>query len=241
MLVRTPAFVAAFITLLLTYWLAAMLFNKKVGLLSLILLAFWPMAVFSHRQGYLENFITPVFLMGLIAIWQLKKRFSLKWWLVGATCAFIASWTKLAGYIIYGILAYWLTVWKKNKWSLLMLGAGLLSLVAYLMYGQIVGGSHFWWTISQQQGRGAYLASIFTYFSSPQVQGGIKDGWWYIGILSLGYTALNKNIAYRFIGMNAFSWLFIAFFLSGQFNTSPWYIYPIYPFMMICAALMIVD
>lgn len=239
MLVRAPALLAALATLGLTYWLGQFLFNQKVARLALSLLAVWPMAVFSQRQGYLENFITPVLLLGLGVLWRWRSHMTGLGFSLLSGCAVIAAWTKFAGYSLFGIFAYGLIKCKQKRWSGLILSVGVGSILLYLLYGQIVGGSHFWWTITHQQDRGAYLASIFSLFSSPQVQGGIKDGWWYIGLLSLGYLAVNPHLAQRLIGFSAFFWLLTTFFLSGPQNTSPWYIYPIYPLMMIGAAVMI--
>lgn len=241
MLVRVPAFMAALATLGLTYYLAKTLFNKRIALLALIMLAFWPLAVFSQRQGYLENFITPVWLLSLAVLWLMRKQVAWPRFILLSACGLAAAWTKFSGYVLFGIFAYWLSRFKHNRWSFLILLVGLLSITTYCLYGQLVGGTEFWLTLIHQGNRGAYVASMFTFFTSPQIQGAIKDGWWYIGLLSLGYLSLHTHEVYRFLSIAAFGWLLSTFVLSGPQNTSPWYIYPIYPLMMIGTALMVTE
>ncbi|OGV96067.1 hypothetical protein A2W24_00830 [Microgenomates group bacterium RBG_16_45_19] len=239
MIVRLPALVTALITLCLTYLLAKQTFNETVGLLAITFLAFWPMAVFSQRQGYLENLITPALLLGLILLRQMRFRVSRAKFMVLVGCGFWAAWTKFAGYVLFGIFIYFLNLSKQDKWAKLMLGAALGTLGLYLVYGVGIGGEHFWWTLSQQSTRGAYLSSMFTFFSSPQVQGSLEDGWWYLGLSGMIYTVTKKDWQSQLIGWPALAWLITAFFLAGPSNTSPWYIYPIYPLLMISTAVML--
>ena len=149
MIVRLPALVTALITLCLTYLLAKQTFNETVGLLAITFLAFWPMAVFSQRQGYLENLITPALLLGLILLRQMRFRVSRAKFMVLVGCGFWAAWTKFAGYVLFGIFIYFLNLSKQDKWAKLMLGAALGTLGLYLVYGVGIGGEHFWWTLSQ--------------------------------------------------------------------------------------------
>lgn len=241
LLVRAPAFMAALLTLVLTYFLGQRLFGVKTGFLALTALAFWPLAVFSQRQAYLENMITPMLLLGLWAIVKTGKSTWRPGFWLAAGCAALASWTKLAGYSLFALFAYLFKQTGQEKWSKLMLLIGGVTLGIYLAYGQLVGGSHFWQTLILQGGRGTYLTSMFKFLSSPQVQGGLEDGWWYLGLIGIIYAATRKAFNYQAAGFSAVTWLLTAFFLSGEENTSPWYIYPIYPLMMLGLAAAIKD
>ena len=69
MIVRWPAIIASILTLYFTYLIAKEWFSEKVAKLSLVGLATVPYFVIAHRQAFLENFLTPLFLINVYFIY----------------------------------------------------------------------------------------------------------------------------------------------------------------------------
>jgi hypothetical protein len=240
LLVRMPVLLTSLLTMGLTYAFLSRITNRATGLLSVAILAFWPTAILASRQGYLENIITPFFLLALLGVYEYSQTQQRIWFLVTVLSGIISGWIKFAGYAVVVASAYGLLLFHKYRIALWLGVAGLLSLFLYVVYGLMVGGDHFFWTIAQQQGRGAYVASIFNYVRSSKMQGEMEDGWWYIGMLGLWFAAFSR-LPHRLVGMAGFWWLTTTFFLTGPDNTSPWYIYPLYPLMAGGAAIMLLS
>lgn len=242
MVVRIPAFVAAFVTLILTYALTARLFSKKVGLFAVALLAFWPLAIFSSRQSYIENIMTPFWLGSLWLTWEIgeKKNTHKGMFFILLVINTFLGWSKFIGYVSFAISGYWLLRAKRNKEAIIMGVITIISLALYLGYGSLVGGEYFWSTLLNQGSRGTYLTSIFDILRSPDIFGIIEDGWWYIGWLSILWTMRNNKPGSKFVVTNIIFWMLALFFLVGQENNSPWYRYPIYPLLAISMANLIV-
>jgi hypothetical protein len=197
------------------------------------------LAAFSQRQSYFENFMTPVFLLLLAWLWKYRQQ-STRWLFVGIMCCcFILSWTKIVGYLSFLIVAFWLWEAKKIKPAILAIGLGVTSALLYVGYGYALSGAGFLHTILNQGGRGAYLASIFHIFTHPEVYGVIQDGWWFLGILAMGWAMTRTSMGARFVAGNFWWWMIAQFVISGPENTSPWYRYPVYPLMMIGVALLV--
>lgn len=229
MLVRLPAILASGMTLVLTYLLGKELFGKREGFWGLLMLSVWPLAAFSQRQSYLENFITPLLLLGLLGVLRLKKKRK-NWSLIICLVALVSGWIKFAGFFVPAILAYFLGLKKEWKVFWKVIGFFGLSLTLYLLYGHIVGGEAFWQTIGSQAGRGSYLLSWFRVLEEPGIYGMIKDSWWYLGWFGLFWLA-NTNQKGKFLLTSVVLWMVVVFLTSGRNNTSPWYWYPIYPFL----------
>src|SRR3989344_9453686 len=90
LIVRFPALAASILTLLFTYILGSKLFGARIGRLSLLFLATVPYFVAAHRQSFLENILTPLFLASLIAL--LSKKLTL-----AAVLVFLCGWIKATG------------------------------------------------------------------------------------------------------------------------------------------------
>ncbi len=241
MIVRAPALIAAIFTLLMTYVLARDVFNKYVGLISLATLSLWPLAAFSQRQSYIENIMTPFWLLSLWLTWKQRKTTTRRGFIILLVVSnFILAWSKIIGYLSIAVSVFF--TWKQNrKTSLIVLIAGVCTGLLYLLYGQLVGGSYFWHNLLNQGERGAYVTSIFHILNNPEIYGMIEDGWWYLGWFGLLYIAGGKTKERLFIALSALFWMVALFILAGPQSNSPWYRYPIYPLLSISMGIVIVD
>ncbi|MBU2051794.1 glycosyltransferase family 39 protein [Patescibacteria group bacterium] len=217
-IVRYPAIIASIFTLWLTYLLALKLFNRSVGLWSLAFLATVPYFVVAHRQSFLENFLTPVFLGSWLA--YLNKKYKL-----AMVLSFLTGWIKVPGFSVPFMFAL-----KSRRFALV----GVASILTYLGYGWLVGKEFFWQTITNQGVRGAFVNSFYDEISKPHFYGGFADGWYILGF-ALIFFMLTKFKSEKFKVYNWFmaAWLLVLFLVAGRFNNSPWYYYPLIPFLAI--------
>lgn len=220
LIVRFPALVASIFTLLLTYLLAAKLFGKKTGWLSLLFLATVPYFVAAHRQAFLDNILTPLFLAALIAL--LNKKL-----ILAAILSFFCGWIKIPGFAVPFMFGLWL---KRP----LFFVTGAASIISYLAYGFVSGKDAFLFILSQQGARGAFVRSFFDTVTKPHFYGGFEDGWFVFGF-ALIFWMLAKLKQQKFKTYNFFlaMWLLVLFLVTGRVNNSPWYYYPLLPFLAI--------
>lgn len=220
LIVRLPALVASIFTLLFTYLLASKLFGKKTGTLSLLFLATIPYFVAAHRQAFLDNILTPVFLAALIALLNNQLK-------LAAVLAFLCGWIKVPGFAVPFMFAFWL---KRP----LFFYTGIVSILAYLAYGFLSGKDAFLYILQQQGVRGAFVRSFFDTITNPHFYGGFDDGWYVFGF-ALIFWMLTKYRQSKFKTYNWFMamWLLVLFLVTGRMNNSPWYYYPLLPFLAI--------
>lgn len=220
LIVRFPALVASIFTLLFTYLLASKLFGKKTGTLSLLFLATIPYFVAAHRQAFLDNILTPVFLAALIALLNNKLK-------LAAVLAFLCGWIKVPGFAVPFMFAFYL---KRP----LFFYTGIASILSYLAYGFLSGKDAFLYILSQQGTRGAFVRSFFDTLAKPHFYGGFEDGWYVFGF-ALIFWMLAKYRQSKFKTYNWFMamWLLVLFLVTGRMNNSPWYYYPLLPFLAI--------
>lgn len=231
LIVRLPALMASIFSLWFTYLLAEKLFNKKVAFFSLLFLATVPYFVIASRQSFIENLLTPLFLGGILTAinWLKTKK---KAWLFGLMIiSFLTGWFKITGFVIPFLLAGYLMMSKRKKAGLKLVGVGVISILSYLTYGLLVDKQTFLFTLMSQGGRGAFVSSLFDGITNLEFYGPFRDGWYLLGFVFSFALMLNKK-------SKAFNWFFtgwliILWLTAGRMANSPWYRYPLIPFMSI--------
>ena len=227
LIVRFSALVAGIFTLLFTYIIGARLFGAKIGRLSLLFLATTPYFVAAHRQAFLENILTPLFLASLIAL--LNKKL-----ILAAILAGLCGWVKAPGFSVPFMIAFWLWRQKQIKPAVKFFLTGTASILAYFGYGLLAGKDAFFYMLQQQGVRGAYVSSFFDTLTMPHFYGGFDDGLYILSIIFslLMLTKFKKN-NFRFFNWFLSLWLITIFLVAGRNNNSPWYWYPLIPFFSI--------
>ncbi len=235
MIVRYPSIIASIFTLGLTYLLAKKVTHQKTALFSLFFLSTVPYFVFAHRQSYLENMLTPIFLASAVSYLFYQEHRSTKTLLISAAFAFLCGWIKIPAFGIPILFTSW-AIYTKDKQAIKVFAlTSVLSVVSYLLYGLIADKNFFLDTLTNQGVRGMYLSSFVYSFVKPMFYGEFMDGQYILGLLWSFALLLKKD---KTKNETFFSWLFmgwimILFFVSGKNNNSPWYRYPLIPFMSI--------
>ncbi|MEA3355664.1 MAG: glycosyltransferase family 39 protein, partial [Patescibacteria group bacterium] len=230
LVVRLPALIASIFTLLFTYLLAEKLFNKKTAFFSLLFLATIPYFVLAHRQSFIENLLTPVILGGILAAINYIKSKKNKWLYLLMGISFLTGWFKITGFIIPFLMAGFIMFMNKKRmegWKLSLVG--ILSILSYLAYGFIADKQVFLFTLMNQGSRGAFVSSLFDGITKPEFYGAFRDGWYLLGFITSFSLLLNKKsrtFSWFFSG-----WLIVLWLTAGRMANSPWYRYPLIPFM----------
>jgi 4-amino-4-deoxy-L-arabinose transferase-like glycosyltransferase len=231
LIVRLPALIASVFTLLFTYLLALKIFNKRVAFFSLLFLATVPYFVVAQRQSFIENLLTPVFLGGILAAIEYLKTKQKKWLYILMVVSFLTGWFKVTGFVIPFLMAGFMFINKKKSagWKLAIIG--MISIFSYLVFGLMADKQAFLFTLLSQGGRGAFVSSLFDGITKPEFYGPFSDGWYLLGFLTSISLLLNKKsktFSWFFTG-----WLIILWLTAGRMANSPWYRYPLIPFMSI--------
>jgi 4-amino-4-deoxy-L-arabinose transferase-like glycosyltransferase len=239
MIVRFSAIFASIFTMLLTFKLAEKLFNKQTAFMALTFMATIPYFVFAQRQAYLENFMNPIFLFSLIMLlnfFELKKK---KYFIASLLAALFMGWMKIIGFAIPFMIAAWLLKKNKTKEAFITIGANIASIASYAAYGLIINKQAFLQLLGNQGERGAFVSSFYNAMTKIEIYQPFESGWYVLGlVLSIAImVGLIKNKkdkdSLEFFSWFFLTWLVVLFILSGRFNNSPWYRYPLFPFMSI--------
>jgi len=235
LLVRYPALVASIFTLFLTYLLAKKLFGEKTALLSLLAFATIPYFVIAHRQSFLENFLTPLFLACLLFLLDFQEKRSKNTFVFLLLFSFLAGWIKVAGFAVPFMIAGWLFFKKMVKSGFAFVFIGFASIASYFFYGLAADSQIFLKALLNQTGRGAFASSFFFGLTRPEFYGQFNDGFYVLGFLFCFFLILvkHKEEKVKFFGWFFIGWLLVLFLLCGRFSNSPWYRYPLLPFMAI--------
>lgn len=240
-LVRLPAILASAATLALTYLLGRKLFGRKIGLLAVMILGWTPYFVFAHRELFLENLLTPLYLLGLVLVWESQKKISFKLGLILTLLAGVAPLFKVAGVVLSAALGFWLWYFKHRGWSVVVLGAGLLGLVSYVAFGWLLHPEAFSWVLQAQSSRGVYAAAFGDFLFKAEFYESFKDGWYLLGWISWIWLAWSrpKDLETRFVVITGLIMVIGVMGLAGPQNNFPWYRYPMFPFLSLSVALLI--
>lgn len=235
MIVRYPALLASIATLFLIFVLAKQLFGTKAALFALLFAATTPYFVFAHRQAYLENFLTPIFLGSVVSYVQYSKTKN-KWQLyLSLFLAGICGLIKIPAFSVPLMLAGW-SLYKKDRQAYIAYGVVFtISVASYLWYGYSTNSQFFFETIANQGVRGMYLSSFIESFIRPIFYGEFMDGLYILGLI-FSFVLLikgEKTEGEKLFAWLFMSWLLVLFLVSGKYNNSPWYRYPLIPYMSI--------
>jgi len=194
-----------------------------------LFLATIPYFVVAHRQAFLENFLTPLFLLtwyDLIKYFKYKNKKDLYKVMV---FSFLGGWVKIVGFSVPLMMAGWAWIKKEYKVVKKLIITGVVSIGAYLGYAYLVSWPAFMQMLGNQGTRGAFVNSFLDGLTQPEFYGAFRDGWYVLGlIMALMLLISKKSKAFSWF-MTA--WLVVIFLTSGRLATSPWYRYPLIPFM----------
>ena len=245
-IIRKPVVFVSIASLVLIFWLGSLTLGTGAGLVASIM-AFSPLMVINSRMVQAENFIVPIFLSSLIALYYYlhgKGRYTLY---LSAILAGLGILFKLSGasILISGLtilLISRLEIKQKIKDISLFLLIVLGFFSIYLVMGLVYDWPLFLKTILGNSNRkyGIGFHSIFELLTITKVTGKIylSDGWPLLGwvsVVSLFVKKLNLRTKYIVVPLISYFIIYI-FFGSESFG---WYRIPFFPFIYLAGGYML--
>ena len=241
-----PAVIISIFSLFFTYILANKLFGQTIAYFSLLVYSFTPTYVFSHREPYLENFLTPIYLLVFILLSKYltpRTKLRLKHLITIVICCALVIWIKLPALILTAIVFFWLFQLKKIPQALLTLSAGILSLITYFIFALSINQSHFLNTLQIQSNRGMDPHIFLSIITSLNFYTPFPDSLYFLGLIVIISLLIFKpqlklkKINYHFFLFNFIFLLLSIIITTTEYNNFFWYRIPLYPFLSIATGI----
>lgn len=237
-LVRIPSLIASSLSILLLWYVGKRFFSDKVALLATTIYGFTPYFVFAHREAFIENFLTPIYLGSLLLLdTYTKKRNPALFGTLLFLC-FVAGLFKTVGFIVPLTVGFWLLKKKEYKATIGVTLALLASFLTYWWWGNSIDASQFTTMLEMQSSRGFALNSVLKILTAPMFYEPFIDGWYLFSFVAFFSLLLvgKKTKKSAFVYISAL-FLFIPVMLTiGKDNNFPWYRYPLFPFLSLATA-----
>ncbi|MCL4367126.1 glycosyltransferase family 39 protein [Patescibacteria group bacterium] len=234
--IRLIAIGFAVLTTIGLFLLAWKLFNLPIALISSLIYAIGPGFVVASRFALPENLLASVYIYSLLLFVLYQQKNSLSKLFIILVLCFLSPLMKMVGLIVpLGMsLIYFLHHQAKQAW--LVLVAGCLGVVVYLVYGFFYNANLFIQVLQNQSARD-FLGpiSVLFKFVAPNFTVPMYDGWLifaFISLLLFGrvFTQEKVNIVLIAIASHL-----IFFSLFGG-NNYPWYLFMIFPLLSLVVA-----
>lgn len=255
--IRILPLILSISTIYLTGILSSKVFNRKVGLISAALYGVLPTIVLANRMSLTENLLTPfVLLSAILLVKERKLKNKYNTTILIGVLSFLSILTKQIGAAValWVILIYFL----QKEWKKLYIGvvSGIIAVVTYLIFAAYYDLELF--IKLQQRWRIAHTLSslpevITNIFRFPVIAA--KNHPFVDGTIFLGYILLFSSPLWIRINFKKYFSLgilltfpFIYLLLltigesgAGAFTFFGWYLYPLFPFLVILCAKIFYD
>lgn len=245
-LLRRPMLKIAIINTILIFFLASLLFNKWIGLISSFLYSFIPSIVISSRLAVAENGYIPLYLTSLIFIILYLKKKDFKYWIYGCIVSSFAVLFKLSALAIpLTLFITALTIKGKDRKKLIFFSilSAILPLFLFTIYGAIFDISTFINILKSNTGRfyGSSSEVFYSLVNSSKIttrfytDGWILAGW--ISIFILSFFDKEKSQGIKLIVRSIFSNIIIFMLLGSE--SYGWYRFVFYPFLVMSLSFVL--
>lgn len=236
-----PIFLSMLSSILL-FLIGLRLYNYKTAVWALLIYATTTIFVINGRIALSENLLTPLFLLSLYLFSLFEEKISYTKAIIFGILSGLAFWTKELGIVVFLSLFYLFK--KKNlklKLLVLFVGASLLIIGSYFLYGAYYDWELFLKIWSFQTGREIGPQTLHMLLNNPIiVNKPYMDGWYFFGFLSIFYSLIDfkKN---KLIVVPALLYFLLLIFSLTRHGEMGWYVIPLFPFMAITSARVLVE
>lgn len=240
--IRLVPIFLSLISSILVFLLSLRLYTYKTAVWALLIYSTTTVFVINGRIALSENLLTPLFLTSLYLFSLFKKNISEKKAIIFGTLAGLSFWAKESGIAVFLSLFYLFKIENiKLKPFVIFTIVSFLILGSYFLYGAYYDWDLFVKIWSAQSGREIGPQTLHLLFSNPIiVNKPYSDGWYFFGFLSLLFATFDykKN---KLIIIPAFVYFFFLIFTMTRHGESGWYAIPLFPFMAIASAQLLVE
>jgi len=226
---------------ILLFGLAWRCFGYLSGLWALIIYTTTTIFVIQGRVVLAENLLTTLYLTTIYLYLKWWKKLTVARVLVLGIFSGLAVWTKELGITVcLALLLLFISERVRLRRIGFLILTTMLFILFYILYGTYYDAHVFWKIINLQTSREVGTQTLHYILSTPIIINKIYyDGWYFLGFLGLAFSLLDfrKN---RFIVIPWLSYFFLLLFALTQKGEMGWYLIPLFPFMAITTARLII-
>lgn len=238
---QVPIFLGM-ISSLLVYLLALKIYGRKTALWSLLIYSTTTITVMLTRTVFAENLLTPLLLGSILLFLTLRKTSPIVSFVVLGILAGLSIWAKELGIVTFlGILS--LLIYEKFMLRQILVFTGVFTAIAllYPLYGFIYNWELFMAVILTQGARELGPNTLNTLFFHPIVVNKLYfDGWYLFGFVSFFASFLDFK-KHTILIIPSFLYFLLMLFTLTQHGEMGWYMIPMFPFMAIFSARLLVE
>lgn len=235
-----PIFLSV-ISSLFVFLFGTRLYNYKTGMWALLIFTTTPLFAMNQRVVFAENLLTPLLLATLYFFHLFKKNLTFsKAIILGVLCGF-SFWTKELGISVFIAMLYlFASESVKPKFVLALSLTSLFFVLLYAGYGTYYDKDTFWAIISAQSNRNIGPQTFTLLTSTPIIVNKIYyDGWYFFGFLSFFLSFLEYKKHKLLLAPAAAYFMLLVFSLNRE-GEMGWYMIPLFPFMALFSARVLV-
>ncbi len=240
--IRVVPIVLSTLSTLFVYLIARRRYGFRVGLWALLIYSTATIMVIHSRVVLAENLLTPLMLFALYFYDVKHKRIQSIHALALGIFAGLSFWTKEAGVSVFFILMA-LMIMDRIRRSLIInfILVSILIMAGYIWYGMYFDASVFWSIMTTQATRDIGPKTLQYLLTTPIIVNKVyHDGWYFLGFLSL-FAGLSQAKNLRIILVPAFTYFILLLVILTQEAQMGWYLIPLFPFMAIATAYLLVE
>ncbi len=234
---RLPMIFIATLMSLLIFLIVRRISSFWMGVLAMLLYGTIPIMVFASRMAVPENLIA----LGLLVIVYLIMKYETqpKRWLLllVPVIAGLAGLAKPTGYFLLPLGLFYALKQKDYRLFVMMILVEIPFIAAFLWYGISYNADIFWEITRIQSLRPVGFSSLAWFFVSPAYDiNYLIDSWYVFATLAAGYFIFKKDTKIYPVVFALVYWILIVMISGGEGDLLPWYRYPTFPLLAICAA-----
>lgn len=236
-----PIFLST-VSQVLVFLLSWRLFNFKTGIWALLIYSTTTIFAISSRVVFAENVLTPLILLAIYLFYVFKNKITIAKTAILSILCGVSFWTKELGIAVFLSMTYFFISYKiKFKFLLLLVVISMLIISSYGLYGMYYDWELFKKIISLQGDREIGPRTLFYLISTPIIVNKVYfDGWYLFGFISffLSFLDYNKN---KILLVPSLIYFLLLIFSLTEEGEMGWYMIPMFPFMAIFSARLLVE
>ncbi|MDP2637724.1 MAG: glycosyltransferase family 39 protein [Candidatus Levybacteria bacterium] len=240
--IRIVPIILGLISSLLVLLIGRKAYGFKTGIWALLIFTTVTTFVMNMRVVVAENLLTVIFLTALYLFLKFEKRMKTKHTIILGILCGLGLLTKILGVVIFLTILYLFLLRRLPKKQLLVLiGIFTVFLLILLGYGAYYDFDLFLQVQFAQSGRDIGPQTLWLITLSPTIVNYVYyDAWYFLGIFALLYSfsSIKRN---AIIVIPALIYLLLLVFSLTQHGHSGWYLIPLFPFMSLAIAQMLVE